>query len=461
VITVTADGRGVASHAGSRLLADLADVTGLPQAFGEALGGLRQRRSRHDPGRVLVDVAVMLADGGEAISDLSVLRDQPDLFGPVASTATAWRVLDSIDQVLLDRMRHARAVARERAWLARTELGRELPAATAGGRVLPGLVIDVDASLVTCHSEKESAAATFKGGFGYHPLLAFLDNTGEALAGLLRPGNAGSNTAADHITVTDLALAQIPDAERYGCPILIRADGAGATRDWLAHLRDLRNQNLDVEFSVGFTMTHAVQAAIDALPKTAWTPAIETDGSIRDGADIAEITGLLDGLGVAGWPERMRVIVRRERPHPGAQLSLFDQHHGLRYQAFATDTAHGQLAHLEARHRAHARVEDRIRCGKDTGIGRFPSRQFALNAAWLELALTGIDLLAWIQALLLDGDLARCEPKALRYRLLHVAARITRGQRKIFIRLAEHWQWAHDLAAAFCRLALIPHPLRT
>jgi hypothetical protein len=443
------------------LLADLADVTGLPQAFGEALGGLRRRRSRHDPGRVLVDVAVMLADGGEAISDLSVLRDQPDLFGPVASTATAWRVLDSIDQVLLDRMRHARAVARERAWLARTELGRELPAATAGGRVLPGLVIDVDASLVTCHSEKESAAATFKGGFGYHPLLAFLDNTGEALAGLLRPGNAGSNTAADHITVTDLALAQIPDAERYGCPILIRADGAGATRDWLAHLRDLRNQNLDVEFSVGFTMTHAVQAAIDALPKTAWTPAIETDGSIRDGADIAEITGLLDGLGVAGWPERMRVIVRRERPHPGAQLSLFDQHHGLRYQAIATDTAHGQLAHLEARHRAHARVEDRIRCGKDTGIGRFPSRQFALNAAWLELALTGIDLLAWIQALLLDGDLARCEPKALRYRLLHVAARITRGQRKIFIRLAEHWQWAHDLAAAFCRLALIPHPLRT
>jgi hypothetical protein len=164
VITVTADGRGVASHAGSRLLADLAGVTGLAEVFSEALGGLRQRRSRHDPGRVLVDVAVMLADGGEAISDLAVLRDQPDLFGPVASTATAWRVLDSIDQALLDRMQQARAMARERAWMARTELGRELPAATAGGRVLPGLVIDFDASLVPCHSEKESAAATFKGG---------------------------------------------------------------------------------------------------------------------------------------------------------------------------------------------------------------------------------------------------------------------------------------------------------
>jgi Transposase DDE domain group 1 len=461
VVTVTADGRGVASHAGSRLVADLAEVTGLTAAFGEALGGLRQRRSRHDPGRVLVDVAVMLADGGEAISDLAVLRDQPDLFGPVASTATAWRVLDRIDQAVLDRMRQARAAARERAWLARIELGRELPAAAAGGRVLPGLVLDVDASLVTCHSEKESAAATFKGGFGYHPLLAFLDNTGEALAGLLRPGNAGSNTAADHITVTDLALAQIPEADRYGQPILIRADGAGATKEWLVHLRGLRAQGLDIEFSVGFTMTKQVQNAIDALPQSAWTPAIQADGSPRDGADIAEVTGLLNDLAGAGWPERMRVIVRRERPHPGAQLSLFDQRDGLRYQAFATDTPTGQLAQLEARHRAHARVEDRIRCGKDTGIGRFPSRVFAINAAWLELALTAIDLIAWTQDLLLDGDLATCEPKALRYRLLHTAARLTRGQRRIYVRLAKQWRWAQALTAAFTRLALIPHPLRT
>jgi Transposase DDE domain group 1 len=461
VVTVTADGRGVAAHAGSRLVADLAEVTGLTAAFGEALGGLRQRRSRHDPGRVLVDVAVMLADGGEAISDLAVLRDQPDLFGPVASTATAWRVLDRIDQALLDQMRQARAAARERAWLARVELGRELPAAAAGGRVLPGLVLDVDASLVTCHSEKESAAATFKGGFGYHPLLAFLDNTGEALAGLLRPGNAGSNTAADHITVIDLALAQIPEADRYGQPILIRADGAGATKEWLVYLRGLRAQGLDIEFSVGFTMTQQVQNAIDALPKTAWSPAIEADGSPRDGAEIAEVTGLLNDLADAGWPERMRVIVRRERPHPGAQLSLFDQRDGLRYQAFATDTPTGQLAHLEARHRAHARVEDRIRCGKDTGIGRFPSRVFAINAAWLELALTAIDLIAWTQDLLLDGNLATCEPKALRYRLLHVAARLTRGQRRIYVRLAEHWRWTPALTAAFTRLALIPHPLRT
>jgi hypothetical protein len=331
----------------------------------------------------------------------------------------------------------------------------------AGGRARVGLVIDLDAALVTCHSEKEAAAATFKGGFGYHPLLAFLDNTGEALAGLLRPGNAGSNTAADHITVTDLALAQIPEPDRYGQPILIRADGAGATKEWLVYLRGLRAQGLDIEFSVGFTMTKQVQNAIDALPKAAWTPAIEADGSPRDGADIAEVTGLLSDLADAGWPDRMRAIVRRERPHPGAQLSLFDQRDGLRYQAFATDTPTGQLAHLEARHRAHARVEDRIRCGKDTGIGRFPSRVFAINAAWLELALTAIDLIAWAQDLLLDGNLATCEPKALRYRLLHVAARLTRGQRRIHVRLAEHWRWAQALTVAFTRLAQIPHPLRT
>lgn len=443
------------------MLADLADVAGLTQEFGRGLVGVRRRRSVHDPGRVLVDVAVMLADGGEAISDLAVLRDQPELFGSVASTATAWRVLDCIDEVVLGRLRLARAAARERVWLARAELGQNLAAATAGGRALAGLVIDLDAALVTCHSEKEAAAATFKGGFGYHPLLAFLDNTGEALAGLLRPGNAGSNTAADHVTVTDQALAQIPEADRYGQPILIRADGAGATKEWLVHLRGLRAQGLDIEFSVGFTMTKQVQNAIDALPKTAWTPAIEADGSPRDGADIAEITGLLSDLADAGWPDRMRVIVRRERPHPGAQLSLFDQRNGLRYQAFATDTPTGQLAHLEARHRAHARVEDRIRCGKDTGIGRFPSRVFAINAAWLELALTAIDLIAWTQDLLLDGNLATCEPKALRYRLLHVAARLTRGQRRIYIRLAEHWRWAQALTAAFTRLALIPHPPHT
>jgi hypothetical protein len=320
-----------------------------------------------------------------------------------------------------------------------------------------GLRILFDATLVTAHSEKESAAPTFKGGWGFHPLTAWLDNTGEALAAVLRPGNAGSNTAADHIAVTDLALAQLPDGQRHGVPILVSADGAGATRAWLAHLRAQRQSGVDLQFSVGFTMTVTVQAAILALPKQAWTPAINADGSLRKGADVAELTGMLGDLTAAGWPAGMRVIVRRERPHPGAQLRFTDLD-GWRFQAFATDTRIGQLAQLEAWHRAHARVEDRIRCAKNTGLDRLPSRQFAINAAWVELALTAADLIAWTQTTLLDGDLAVAEPATLRYRLLHVAARITRGQRRLFVRIDAAWPWREQLAAAFARLHALPQP---
>lgn len=329
-ITVTADGAGVASHAGSRLLADLADRTGLTDALGDALAGTRRRRSAHDPGRVLTDVAVMLADGGRGISGLAVLRDRQELFGQVASTATAWRVLDSIDSVRLDAIRSARARARERLWAQRAETVGPLPASSAGGRSWPGLRLVVDATLVTCYSEKELASATFKGGFGYHPLTVWLDNTNEALAAVLRTGRAGSNTTADHIVVTDLALAQIPDEQRHGTPILVSADGAGATKDWLNHLRAQRGLGVDLRFSVGFTMTDKVQTAILALPEQAWTPAVNSDGSLREGADVAELTGLLTHLRAAGWPAGMRVLVRRERPHPGAQLTFTD-HDGWRF----------------------------------------------------------------------------------------------------------------------------------
>jgi hypothetical protein len=457
-ITVTTDGSGVVSHVGSRLLAGMADRTGLTEAFSDALAGLRERRSAHNPGRVLTDLAVLLADGGRSISDLAVLRDQPVLFGPVASTATAWRVLDKVDPAMLNRLRAARALAREQLWAQRSETTDPMGGHRGGGRTWPGLRIMFDATLVTAHSDKELTAATFKGGWGYHPLTAWLDNTGEALAAVLRAGNAGSNTAADHIAVTDLAPAQIPDQHRHGTPILVSADGAGATQAWLAHLRAQRDTGVDLEFSVGFTMTTTVQAAILALPKSAWAEAVNADGSPREGADIAELTGMLGDLTAAGWPSGMRVIVRRERPHPGAQLTFTDVD-GWRFQAFATDTRVGQLAHLEARHRAHARVEDRIRCTKNTGLDRLPSRQFAINAAWVELALTAADLIAWTQTTLLEGDLAGAEPATLRYRLLHVAARITRGQRRMFVRIDSAWPWRHQLAAAFARLHDLPQPI--
>ncbi len=457
-VMVTADGHGVVGHAGVRLLADLAQVTGLQAGFGEALGSLRRRSSGHDPGRVAVDVAVMMAAGGEAIADLAVLRDQAGLFGPVASDATAWRVLAAIDGAALARLRAARAAARRLAWAQAADTRGGLSVSRAAGQVIEGLVLDIDASIVICHSDKEQASATWKKTFGYHPIFCFLDGSREALSAILRTGRAGSNTAADHIAVLDQALEQIPDEHRHGVPVLIRTDTAGCTHDFLAHIRGLREHGVQTFFSVGVPITEHIREAITLIGAAdGWIEAIDADGGLREGAEVAEITGL---AGTSGFPEGTRLIVRRERPHPGAQLDAFDTIEGWRHQVFATDTPHGDgsIQFLEARHRAHARIEDRIRTGKDTGFGRFPSRIFTINAAWLELALCAIDLLAWAQLLLFDGELARCEPKRFRYRILHTAARLTRGGRRLWLRINQHWPWANQLAGAFTRLAALPRP---
>lgn len=309
----------------------------------------------------------------------------------MASDPTAWRLLAQLDDKMLAELRSARAHAREIAWAQHAEVRGDLPQPMVAGQPVDGLVLYIDATLVMCHSEKESATRTWKKTFGYHPLLCFLDNTGEALAGLLREGRAGSNTTADHITVLDQALTQIPDAYRHGTPILLRADAAGSSHGFLAHIPSLREQHLGIRFSVGAAITEPVRKAIRAA--TGWVPAIDNGGDLREHAEVCEITGLFDP---AGWPDGTRFLVRRERPHPGAQLSLFDTIEGWRHQVVATDTppGGGSIQFLEARHRAHARVEDRIRCGKNTGFGRFPSRTFAINQAWLQLALTGIDLIA-------------------------------------------------------------------
>jgi hypothetical protein len=462
-ITVTTDGTGVVSHAGSRLLGELADATTLTGELSQVLAGLRRPRTRHDPGRVLVDLAVAIADGAEAITDIAVLADQPDLFGPVASDSTCWRLLEALDEARLAAVASARARAREVAWAERAEVtghafARSRVAGTAG---IEALVIDLDAHVLICHSEKQQAAPTFKHTFGYHPLLAFCDNTGEFLAAQLRAGNAGSNTAADHITVLDAALAQIPDHVRHGHPILIRADGAGCTKAFLAHIRSRRESGVSCEFSVGWTITGREHAAIAGLRERDWTATTDAEGNPRPlrEAAVSEITGLLPPTTLDSYPAGTRVIVRRERPHPGAQLDLIEQRDGWRYTALATDTRAGQHAWLDARHRAHARVEDRIRTGRDTGLGRLPSRSFPINAAWLAAAMIAVDLLVFAQTLLLhDTEHARIEPKTLRYRLLHVAARITRGQRRCWLRIQRSWPWARDLAVAFTRLGTLAVP---
>jgi hypothetical protein len=464
---VSADGAGVVSHVGARLIADLADRTMLTAQLSGVFVHRVAPQTVHDPGRVLADLAVMIADGGEAISDIATLADQAAVFGPVASESTCWRVLNSIADADLDAIAQARAAARAVAWAQRAEqTGHALPASLVAGAPLidaegrPVLVIDDDATIVVTHSEKEHTAATFKHTYGYHPVLAFCDNSNEALAGMLRPGNAGSNTAADHIGLLDAALAQIPEEYRHGYPVLVRADGAGASKAFLAHIRSLRRHGVHSEFSIGWAVSEREHTAIAAVPNRAWTPAIDIDGDPRESAAVAELTGALPAAMFADYPAGMRLIVRRERPHPGAQLDLIEHRDGWRYTCFVTDTTTGQHAWLDARHRSHARVEDRIRTGKDTGLGRFPSRVFAINEAWLACALTAIDLIAWAQTILLHDEpaLARAEPKALRYRLLHTAARLVRGGRKLRLKIDRNWHWARTLAQAFARLRALPTP---
>lgn len=453
-LSVSADGVGVVAHAGSVATRLLADRTGLTAELSKAMTR-RNFTPGHDRGRVLVDVAVMLADGGEAIADIDVLRHQAGVLGPVASPPTVWRALDEVTPGRLNKMAVARARARRHVW---AQLPAGVPASRVAGTDLDEvIVVDVDATIVVAHSEKEQAAATFKRNFGYHPLGAWCDNTSEFLAGKLRAGNAGSNTTADHIEVLSEAITQIPAAHRK--KLLIRSDGAGASHgllDWLHQQGQVRGRDLD--YSVGFAVTEKIREAIDLAPGEVWTPAIDADGGVREGGDVAELTGLLD---LTRWPAGMRVIVRRERPHPGAQLSLFEERDGWRYQAFVTNTAHGQLAFLEARHRAHARVEDRIRHAKDTGLGRFPSREFAINQTWLVLTQIAADLTAWTRLLGCVGHakiLAPCEPKALRYRFLHVPARLTHSARRRRLKIPQSWPWAAAIVAVFANIAAIPQP---
>jgi hypothetical protein len=344
-LSVTADGEGVVPLAGAVAVRLLADRVGLTGGLSTALAR-RGFTPWHDRGQVWVDVATMLAAGGEAIADIDTLRHQVGLLGPVASPPTVWRTLDEATPAALKRVEQARARIRRHVW----GLLPTLPVSKVAGADLGGtVVLDVDATLVTAHSEKEQAKATFKGGFGFHPIGVWCDNTTELLAITLRPGNAGSNHAGDHIDVLGRAIAQVPTA--YRRRLLVRADGAGATHellDWLTGPGQLRG----LEYSVGFpTKNTALTSAITTVPTRAWTPAVTADGEPRDSADVAEVTGLLD---LRRWPAGMRVIVRRERPHPGAQLSLLEEADGWRYQAFVTNTATGQLAFLEARHRAHA-----------------------------------------------------------------------------------------------------------
>lgn len=447
-VAVSADGKGMVPLAGAGLLALCADRVGLTRALSDAIAPMRQRRGRHDPGRVIRDLAVMLASGGDSVSDMIVLGGQERLFGGVASQATARRAIAWVaeDPARLERLRAARAKARARAWKlgARPELIR----------------IDIDATLTTAYSQKEGAHGNFKGGFGHHPFCAYLDGSREALGAILRPGNAGSNTGADQVAIVELALGQLPREVVESESILLRADGAGSVYELLDYAREGQ-----INFSVGFDLTAEVRQQVIDRPESAWTLAICQDGKPRtvkgeDGEliELAHVCELTDVVDLDSWPGGSRLIARRERLQGEEQLRLFADHGEWRLEVFLTDQDGDDIPELDRRHREHAQVEDRIREGKDTGMRNLPFPDMARNQVWLELVTIAQDLIAWTQALALTGELSRCEVKRLRDRLIHQAGRVVRSARRMRLRLESSWPWAKQLAEAFARLQALPVP---
>ncbi len=443
-LEVTGGGRGVVSHAGLALLRHLAGKTGLTGGLSRALAS--PRLLVHDRGRVVSDLACAIADGARVISDFRVMADQRELFGLVASVPTAWRTLKEIARggTRADkRITVAVNAARRHAWAQGAARHGTLPGVRLADKTLDGVTcVRLDATVTFAHSGKELAEANFK-GYG-HPLLAVCDNTGgEPLAWMLRPGSAGSNTAADHLAITDAAIAALPPAFRR--KLMITVDGAGASHDLIRHLDKLAaRRGYELTYSVGWALGEREKAALRRVPEQAWQAAIDGRGQVRERraddacanagcahracwieeAHVTELTGLLRegpaGDQLRAWPAAMRVFARRERPHPGAQLTLFEAEDGWRYSLWVTNRPAaakgwlGQSAYIDAAHRVHARVEDAVRTGKDAGLGHFPSFDYQVNAAWLTASMTGQILLAWLKLLALDGDLARAEPKTLR-----------------------------------------------
>lgn len=444
VPVVTAQGERLVSHAGVGMLAETADLSGLTAGLSGLFARRGHRWRAHAPGVTLVRAAAAVADGMANMSEVGLFcSSRRAVFARPAAPSTLRRAVFAFGgELMAPGLDGVLADARTKAW-------------QAAGYAPRTLTLDVDATLLTCYSEKQSAAPNYKSGFGFHPLGCWLDETREPLAMLLRPGNAGSNTAADHCDVLGRSIDQLPEEYRAGHqlgddpasaahPILLRADSAGATKAFLAELGD-RN----IRFSVGFAIDPAIRQMIEDLPAEAWQPAVNTDHSERHGAQVAELAGF---TGHNGWPARARLICRREDPHPGATLSLFDQIHGQRHTLFLTDSTGTDIAALELRHRQHARVEDRIRTWKDTGAARQPYWDAPANEAWLNTTLIALLLISWAQLIGFHGELAKAEPATFRTRILHIAGQTATRARQLVLHLDAHWPWTPEAVAGYQRI---------
>ncbi len=429
-VRVTAGGDQVAAHGGLWVLGRFCDALGLGEALSAVLPPSGERAPSHDRGKVLVHASLMLAGGGEACSDIEHLRAQPVLFGQVASDSTLYRLLRGLGPGEVQSLVGAVAGVRAGVWERRGDT-------ESSDRV----VLDIDSTLVEVHSEnKAGAAAHFKGGFGFHPMLCATEH-GEPLSIMLRPGNAAANSIADHIAVLDAAIAQLPEAAAAGhregdepsAPrqVQMRVDAAGCS----VHIADAcRARN--VVFFMTARSNGEVTAAIDhnRFDTKKWKPALRGDGDPAERAQVAELT---DSADLEHWPERTRFIARREPLHPGAQRSLFDSEL-WRYRGFYTD-ADGDPAELDAHMRAHARIENTIADLKDSGLKRMPFSDFDANAAWAQLVALSLTLVRWFQQLRLSGPLAKAAPKRLRWQLWHAPARLVRSARQWTLRLLDWW----------------------
>src|SRR5512142_1050035 len=466
-LSVAPDAEGLIGHAGAVLLRKLADQVGLTAALGSALA----RAGKFplvDRGMALVSMAVTIALGATSMNDITLLAHHAPVLGAEPSDTTVRRALELADARTLDKIARVRARVRAHVWslIAATPAG--FPWLSIAGKLLAGwLVIDLDATLITAHSDKEGAAPTFKKGYGFHPLGAWLANTTESLAMLLRPGNAGSNTFAGHATVLTAALRQIP--RRMRSRLLVRVDGAGASHELIKHLLSLSSRRRAVLFTSGWAITQPDEQAIGLLPATAWQAAVDQDGAVQEDKHVAEITHLLSRA--AGWPAGLRWIVRRTKPsrRQAKNLTAFERATGWRYSIIVTnipDTGikgvpgshHAQF--IDVLHRQHAVVEDGVRAAKSTGLRNLPSRTWVVNCGWVLAANLAADLAAWCRLLGLydQDDLKDAEPDTLRYRLLSLPARLVRHARARVLKISRTWPWKDAFLACWRRLCVLPAP---
>jgi hypothetical protein len=466
-LRVTAEDGALVGHAGAVLLRKLADQAGLTGALGPALA----RAGKFpliDRGMALVSLAVAIVLGATSLSDIALLAHQEPVFGNAPSDTTVRRTLELADPQTLDKIARARAAVRAHVWslIAATPAG--FPWLAIAGKLLAGwLVIDLDGTLITAHSDKEGAAPTFKMGYGFHPLGAWCANTAESLAMLLRSGNAGSNTFTDHLAVLTAAIRQIP--ARMRSRLLVRVDGAGASHELITHLLSLSSRRRTVLFTCGWAITEADEQAIGLLPATAWQAAVDQDGVVQEDKHVAEITRLLSRA--AGWPAGLRWIVRRTRPsrRQAKNLTAFERATGWRYSIICTNipgtgitgvpgTHHPQFTGVL--HRQHAVVEDGVRTAKSMGLRNLPSKTWQVNCGWVLAANIAADLAAWCQLLGLYDceDLRDAEPDTLRYRLLSLPARLVRHARARVLKISRTWPWKQAFLACWHRLCALPAP---